>query len=1560
MASPGPGQPVELGVSYLSVVGETDGLARDVRKGMRNAQRYADANPIKIKADIDVSHIGAIQVPVIAKVDKAKLRQELRGIDNLHANVDLRTTNAELNRFAAALKTKLREKRFIVHLTPMVDEQVLRQRLSRLPEGTIKLALDVSTAEVHRFAADLRRRLRDANVVVPVGLSLTGLAAFRAELDALTRRRSIDVDVNRRGGLGALGGGSGGGFDSSLIKTTAVASAVAAGITAIGGAAGSALGAVGALGAGIVALGPAAAAATATAVVGVQGIGDAFKALSSAADSAGADGEAQAKAIAAAHEQVATALENVEDAQRDLADAQKDAEEAQSDLADAYKDAADELEDYQFKLKDAALTEKEAALAVREARDDVAKAKTPAEREKAILRLQRAELRYQQAVEDNRDTQEEAAEAQAKGIEGSDQVTAAKDRIAQADRRVADAQEALVKANAQVAKAQQAVTDAINQGSAAQDKAAKALAELSPNARAFVLQARELGGLWDDLVGDPTQDALFAGSAEGIRELAESALPVLGRGMTEVATSMNQLTHSFADFWQAPANLGAIESIFEGTARFIDGMGPGLQQMTTGFLSLGQAFAPVAQQIGQQFGGLLGQLGQAFTDAFASGALTQLIGNFGGLLEGLGEGLNSLLDGLIQIGNILGPTLGPLFAQFGQSLGGIMPALGQLGATFATTFTQLLPHLHTFISSLATGLEPVLPVVGDLLESLLSALHPLIGPLSEIAQVVGTALAQAIDALAPAIGPLGTAFASLVTALSPILPVLAQVVSGLVQALAPALTTIFNALGPVIQQWADLMMPVFEELQPILADVAQQIGTALAGALEQIAPVLPSMATAFGGLVEAIAPILPQLVEMAAELLPPIIDLFVELSPVIVKLTEALTWLIKEVIIPLVLPYLKKMTEDIASQFQNAANIVSKVKDILGGAISAIGEFFSGLGSTVSDVWKSILKTIVGVIGNVGDFLKDLPSIKIPDIPGIPGRGTEVGFKGIGESMRKWADENMASGGLLRGPGSGTSDSMLIAASNGEFVVNAKSTAANLPLLEALNAGWVPSADFVRQLVHANAPRFAGGGLVTADEKARMGGGTVNLSLWQAIKAKVPDAVLTSAKTDHSIDGGFHPKGKAIDVAPNRAVLDYLWANRNQLAQIIFDDPNKVWYNVGGERAEGAKARAIYGETTMAQHGDHIHVAAMNEFKDSGLVAEQPNQVDNRSDKDKVVDEIVRVGKEMGMSDEAIVAALATGLVESELRNLDYGDRDSVGVFQQRNFDEWTHGGTRDRMNVGDSARTFFEHYQETDPSLSPGDRAQAVQRSAYPDKYGQRMDEAQRLYQESQSRTSSTGGGSTSGGGGGSSTTDASPVFVTNWPSNLSPSSTSASPSVTSSSSYGSTSSTPSSTPSSTTTDLLANSRAGGATATPESSTLSSTPSTTDTTTSTTQADHPLSGIEVPGFLNDIFPVNELFDGPAPWYMADSPEQAFNNLQTQAGNLWERTTSDVTGFFENNWQEMLETGLGALGMGASGGGGESMTVNNYGMDPLSAASAVERVWRRRSLANQRGGGFGR
>ncbi|WP_159844929.1 phage tail tape measure protein [Nocardia sp. CY41] len=116
-------------------------------------------------------------------------------------------------------------------------------------------------------------------------------------------------------------------------------------------------------------------------------------------------------------------------------------------------------------------------------------------------------------------------------------------------------------------------------------------------------------------------------------------------------------------------------------------------------------------------------------------------------------------------------------------------------------------------------------------------------------------------------------------------------------------------------------------------------------------------------------------------------------------------------------------------------------------------------------------------------------------------------------------------------------------------------------------------------------------------------------------------------------------------------------------------------------------------------------------------------------------------------------------------------------------------------------------------------------------------------------------------------------------------------------------------------------------------------------------QQQHPFQGLPMTG---------DLFNGPAPWYLAATPEQALANLGTQAAGLAQKTGQGFVDYFQNNWKEMLNSGLAIAGMGATGGGGGNTTYNISGTDPMGAARAVERVHRRQTMVAQRAGGFGR
>ena len=86
-----------------------------------------------------------------------------------------------------------------------------------------------------------------------------------------------------------------------------------------------------------------------------------------------------------------------------------------------------------------------------------------------------------------------------------------------------------------------------------------------------------------------------------------------------------------------------------------------------------------------------------------------------------------------------------------------------------------------------------------------------------------------------------------------------------------------------------------------------------------------------------------------------------------------------------------------------------------------------------------------------------------------------------------------------------------------------------------------------------------------------------------------------------------------------------------------------------------------------------------------------------------------------GLPARAATIALATALQESGLRNLDYGDRDSVGLFQQRPSQGW--GSVPQIMDPTYAAGAFYDALVKVDDyeSRPITEVAQEVQRSAFP-----------------------------------------------------------------------------------------------------------------------------------------------------------------------------------------------------------------------------------------------------
>ena len=169
----------------------------------------------------------------------------------------------------------------------------------------------------------------------------------------------------------------------------------------------------------------------------------------------------------------------------------------------------------------------------------------------------------------------------------------------------------------------------------------------------------------------------------------------------------------------------------------------------------------------------------------------------------------------------------------------------------------------------------------------------------------------------------------------------------------------------------------------------------------------------------------------------------------------------------------------------------------------------------------------------------------------------------------------------------------------------------------------------------------------------------------------------------------------------------------DQRTQILNDEMDaKVAAFNGGRRGSGG------GNPTggYSEGGDLYDISG-----NSGLDNEQMNNAR----------QIASIGKARGLGDNEIQIAIMTALAESEMKNISHGDRDSVGLFQQRTSQGW--GTVQQIMDPNYSINKFYDALGKTNyKAMKPWQAAQAVQRSFDPSggNYQARYATAMRAFQ--------------------------------------------------------------------------------------------------------------------------------------------------------------------------------------------------------------------------------------
>ncbi len=250
-----------------------------------------------------------------------------------------------------------------------------------------------------------------------------------------------------------------------------------------------------------------------------------------------------------------------------------------------------------------------------------------------------------------------------------------------------------------------------------------------------------------------------------------------------------------------------------------------------------------------------------------------------------------------------------------------------------------------------------------------------------------------------------------------------------------------------------------------------------------------------------------------------------------------------------------------------------------------------------------------------------------------------------------------ADGGPIYGPGTKTSDDVLIAASAGEFMQQAAAVDYyGLDFMHAVNQRRIP-----REMI----PHLAGGGSV--------------LDSLIAIQRQVaPGLQMTSGV--RSEPGSYHNTGQAGDFSNGSSntpemlsFAQYMAANYGAaLAELIYHDPA-----FSGQQVDEGKIVPDSFFAGAGDHTNHVHLAAHNPLPLPGAPAPAPQagapgggvqdvMLTPESSREDVARKIIAEGRRRGYTDEQIVAILATARGESNLSPTAVGGGGAWhGVFQQ-------------------------------------------------------------------------------------------------------------------------------------------------------------------------------------------------------------------------------------------------------------------------------------------------------
>jgi phage-related protein len=922
-------------------------------------------------ASIRAEALTPVRVPVEPTGDFARsLQQQVRAAAAALPNIPLTADSTDADRKLAGLRaelTALADQRVGVD----IDDQAALAKVTELRAQLVALSAESPSVRVQVDAAAAE----------------AALAAFEAQVTAVDAQDvQVDVETNAAASEGEIRG---------LVATVIT---LLPAIVPAAAAASAALAGIGlAAGAGIVGLG--------VAKLGLSGVSDAVKALTTSQTS----GASTAASYAQQQNQAANAADQLWSAERSLTTAQQQATQAQQALTAARQQAAQTLQDLQNQVVDGAIAQERAELAVAQAQQQVvetqqaltaaqaaatqannqvaaaqqrlnaaqsagnpaqilaaqqqlaasqqAQAAAQQDVTKAALEARAAQIAQQAAVQSVKEqvlqnqrlaAQERATSAA--GVEGSAQVVAAQQRIQQADQQVLAAERALAAAHRAVGAA---AVQAGTSGSAATNQLAQAMSNLSPAGQAFALFLASL---------KPRLDALRATAQAGL-------LPGVQAGITSLVPSLGQVN----------LLVGAVAATLGDLARQAGAAlaGPWWQQF---FALVSAQIVPALRTMGQTLGNVATGSAGLFAQMIPLGV------QFGQVLLGASQRF-------ADFGRTAGsnPQLQQFLAYARQSLPVVVTLIGNLAGAGVQLVTALAPVGTTILQGLSGMAATIRNIPVQVLTGVAGAIVAIVAASKGLGVLkaafafvvdanplllVAGAIAAIVTGAGAASGSLGPLLSTLSTSLAPVIQTLTAALQSGLTAVLPVVVTLLTTLAPIIGQvagaLAGLLVPVFgilvntlSTLLPVLIPIITLVGGVLVQAITMVTPLLTQLgsliATALGAVLPIVTPLIGAFSQIVGAVLP-LVGLFLRLAGSVLPAILPVITLLAGLLAGLLPPILGLVTSLVSALVPALMQILPPVLSIVPLLIGALMPALQALVPVIVQLVTTVLGALMPVI----------------------------------------------------------------------------------------------------------------------------------------------------------------------------------------------------------------------------------------------------------------------------------------------------------------------------------------------------------------------------------------------------------------------------------------------------------------------------------------------------------------------------------------------------------------------------------------------------------------------